>query len=186
MHLLGKVALVAGLGLAVYFGFELYLLSRGTAEPQPMTVAALGRKGPLANTHVTVTDFQAAEQFLIEMENNRWVRVWIPLFTPDGEWTERPVMAFVSGVQNDAELSAKMSGDQLTGVVTNGMQNFGTNQQGQIAPAYPGVDLSDTIAFQIGRAFPSPLIAIPLFLLGVVLMLGGGGVAFGLIKTSRV
>ena len=185
MYLLGKIALIVGLGLALYFGFELYLLSRGTAEPQPMTVAELGKKGALANVHVTLTDFQAAEQYLIEAEGDRWVRVWIPLFTPDGNWTERPVMAYVTGVHNDAELSAKLSRGQLAGVVTNGMQGFGKKQQEQIAPAYPGVDLSDAIAFQIGRSFPQAVVAIPLFLLGVVLFLGGGGIAFGLIKTSR-
>ena len=185
MHLLSRIALIGGLGLALYFGFELYLLSRGTAKPQPMTVAELGRKGSLANVHVTITDFQPAEQFLIETEGDRWNRVWIPLFTPEGKWTERPVMAYVTGVQNDVELSAKIGGSELTGVVTNGMQGFGKNQQEQIAPAYPGVDLSDAIAFQIGRSFPSPLVAVPLFLLGVVLLLGGGGVAFGLIKTGR-
>lgn len=185
MYLLAKIALIVGLGLSLYFGFELYLLSRGTSEPQLMAVAELGRRGALANVHVTITDFQPAEKCLIETENDRWVRAWVPLFMPDRKWTERPVLAYVTSVQNDAELFARIGRGQLTGVVTNGLQGFGSKQQGEIAPAYPNVVLSDAIAFNVGRSFPRPVVAIPLFLLGLVLLFGGGGISFGLIRVNH-
>jgi hypothetical protein len=184
MQLLARIALIAGLGLTIYFSFELFLLSRGTSQPQELTVSELGKKGPLVNSHVTITDFEMPEEYLIETQDGRWTRVWIPLFNQEGKWTERPVLAYVTGVHDDNELSAVIDKDKLTGVVTNGMQNFGSKQQESIAPNYPGVDLSDAIAFHVGRSFPNPLVAAPLLLLGIALLVGGGGVAFGLIRVS--
>jgi hypothetical protein len=178
MHVLGKLFLIAGLGLTIYFGFESMLLCYGTPQPEAISLRDLGRKGKIRNVHVTVSDFQAAEGIVIESSDDRWTRVWVPLFTPDGAWTERPVVMYVTGVQNEAELAAKINHEKLTGVITNGMQNLGKKQRGHFAPQYPNVDLSDAIALHLGRRFPAPLITLPLLALGIAALSGGGYLTF--------
>lgn len=172
-HLFFRVMLLIGLGLAIYFGFESYLLSKGTREPIELSLAALGQPGPIKNAHVTISDFKPSDQFLVQEEHGKWQIVWIPLFTPDGEFTKRPVMAFARHVKGEQDLSARLAPVKLTGVITNGSQGFGQKQQREIASTFPGVDLSDAIAFEIGRAFPNPLFTLPMLVLGLV-MLGVG------------
>jgi len=182
MHLVAKILMIVGLGLTIYFGFELMLLSYGTSQPQVVALSELGRKGPVPNVHVTVHGFCTGDDFVLETSRDRWTRVWVPLLTTEGQWTERPVVAYVTGVQNEQELAAKIEQAQLTGVITNGMQGLGKNQQEKFAPLYPSVDLSDAIALQVGRSFPNPVVTMPLLMLGIVLLLGGGAVTFGLVK----
>jgi hypothetical protein len=178
MNLLGKLLLIAGIGLAVYGGFESSLLVYGTAQPQAIALSDLGRTGKIANVHVTVSEFTTGEGLVVESKDDRWTRVWVPLLKPDGSWTERPVVAYVTGVQNEAELAAKIEHPALTGVITNGVQSLGSKQREQFAPQYPNVDLSNAIAFHVGRRFPTAIVTVPLLLLGIVFLAAGGYLTF--------
>ncbi len=178
-YLLFRVMLILGLGMAIYFGFESYLLTTGTREPLEITVAELGQPGKIKNTHVTITEFKPADQLLIQEEHGKWQIVWIPLFTPEGQFTKRPVMAFARHVKGESDLAERLAPKKLSGVVTNGMQGFGSKQQGEIAPTFPGVDLSNAIAFEIGRPFPNPLVAVPLLMLGLAMFAAGLWGTFG-------
>lgn len=180
MYLLARIALIAGIGLSIMGGFDLYLMSRGTATPAEITLTDLGKLGPIENTHVTVSEFKPASGMVIERRNERLSMVWVPLLKPDGTWPERPVMAYFTGVKDEAELKATLNQPELTGVITNGQQGFGRTYQEQLAPHHPGVDLSDAIAFHVGKAFPSALRAVGLTVAGVVLLIFGGGYVFGL------
>src|SRR5262245_30495812 len=168
MYLLARIALIAGIGLAIMGGFDLYLMSRGTATPAEVTLTDLGKLGPIANTHVTVSEFQPADDMVLEKRDERWSLVWVPLLKPDGTWPERPVMAYFTGVKDEAGLKAALNNPKLTGVITNGSQGFGRSYQEQLAPHHPGVDLSDAIAFHVGKSFPSPLLASGLAVAGAV------------------
>src|SRR5262249_45174582 len=114
MYLLAKIALIAGIGLAIFGGFDLYLMSRGTATPAEVTLTDLGKVGPIANTHVTVSDFQPADDMVIEKRDERWSMVWVPLLKPDGTWPERPVMAYFTGVKDEAGLKGALNNPQRT------------------------------------------------------------------------
>src|SRR3954467_7310947 len=118
-------------------------MTRGTATPAEITLADLGKLGPIENTHVTVSDFKPASDRVREKRDERWSLVWVPLLKPDGTWPERPVMAYFTGVKDEEGLQAPLSQPELTGVITNGQQGFGRTYQQQLAPHHPGVDLSD-------------------------------------------
>ena len=158
-------------GLGVLFlgigGLESRLIVSGTTLPQSVTLAALGEQRAVANVHVTVSQFSFGEGLVIESKDGRWTRVWVPLLLPDGSWTKRPVVAMVTGVQNDDELTAKINRPALTGVVTNGIfLGLGDRQREKFAEHYPQVNFSNAIALHIDRRFPSTLVT------GVVLALG--------------
>jgi hypothetical protein len=184
-HHLAKIVMIIGLAMGLIGGFDSYLWLKGTAEPAPITVAELGQQGSPANVHFTIRDFLPGDFHVIEERNGRWTRVWVPLLKPDGTWPARPVVAFFTGITNAKELEAALEVPALTGVITNGVQSLGRYQQDQFKPGYPNVDLSDALAFQVGRTFPSAALVLPMTLVGLVLFLGGAGVAFGLIRWPR-
>ena len=163
-----RTALFAlGVLLVMIWGLELQLLVSGTALPQAVTLAELGGQKTVANVHVTISQFTVGDHLVIESKDRRWTRVWVPLLQPDASWTQRPVVAIVTGVQNEDELTAKINRPVLTGVVTNGIfLGLGDRQCEKLAEHYPQIDFSNAIALHIDRAFPSPLVT------GVVLALG--------------
>ncbi len=184
MGLLFRLLFIIGAGLSIYGGFESYLFTCATTKPQEITVSQLGKPGPIANRHVTITEFTIPNQYLIEEKNGQWLMVWVPLFNPAGSFTERPVMAYVRHVKDEHDLAQRLDHPQLTGIITNHSQGFGQKQQQEAAPMFPGVDLSNVIAFEVGRAFPSPYITIPLIVLGLVMLVIGVGGSFGMFSAG--
>src|SRR5262245_2188906 len=180
-----KILAIIGIGLTVYGGSDLLLFLGGTTEPQVVTLDELGQPGPIANLHVSVTEFSLGPARLVEGNDERWTRVWVPLLRPDGTWPARPVVAHVTKVQDEQEVGEALAGKALPGVMTNRVQFLGRAQQERFAPMYPGVDLSDAIAFQVRRSFPSLPVALAIFVPGVLCFVGGVGALFGWIPWQR-
>ncbi len=92
------------------------------------------------------------------------------------------MVAWSNTIPNESELGALFKRSVLTGVVTNGRQSLGSNQQQIFAEKYPNVDLSAAIAFQVEGPFPSPWIAYPVTAIGVLLLAIGLRLLFGLFR----
>src|SRR5262245_65976768 len=93
-----KILAIIGIGLTVYGGSDLLFFLGGTTEPQVVTLDELGRPGPIANLHVSVTEFSLGPSRLVERNGERWTRVWVPLLRPGRPLPERPVVANVTKV----------------------------------------------------------------------------------------
>jgi hypothetical protein len=111
--------------------------------------------------------------------------VWLPVLTPAGEWTPRPIVAHTKLTTNEQELAQLLKQEKITGVVSNGMQGLGSNQQQQFAVHYPNANLSGAIALEIGRSFPSPFVAYPMAIGGLAAFIAGIGLLTGLIGKGR-
>jgi hypothetical protein len=186
MRFAGRILFIAGLGAFLIGGFDVTLLLRGTRMPEVTTAAALGAADGTSNVHLTVTNFRFGDGIVIEKDDRgNWKRVWLPVLTPDGQWTPRPIVAHTNQVSNQEELGRLLKQDGITGVVSNGMQSLGSNQQKQLAVRYPSVDLSGAIALEIGRRFPSPFLAYPVAIGGLIALVAGIGLCFGLIGKCR-
>jgi hypothetical protein len=186
MKLLGRILFIVGLGALLLGGFDVTLLLRGTVAPERTTAEALGAADGTNNVHLTVTSFRFGDRLVIEKDNNgNWKRVWVPVLLPDGRWTPRPIVAHTNHVSNQEELDHFLKQDQVTGVVSNGMQSLGRNQQEQFAVHYPSANLSGAIALDIGRRFPSPLVAYPVAIAGLLAIVVAIGIFFGFIGRVR-
>jgi hypothetical protein len=165
---------IIGLGVLLIGGFDVSLLLRGTRTPEVTTLEALGAADGSSNVHLTVTNFKFGDGIVIEKEDpDHWKRVWVPVLTPGGQWTARPIVAHTNRVSDQQELDRFLKQDKITGVVSNGMQSLGRNQQRKFAVHYPTADLSSALALEIGRRFPSPFVAYPLTIGGLCALVAG-------------
>jgi hypothetical protein len=173
MSLTGRFLFIIGLGALLMGGFQSSLLVRGTTRPESFTIAQLGDPNGTSNVHLTVTDYRFGKHIVTLKENGSWQRVWIPLLTQDGKWTKRPVVVHSKEITNPAELDDVLERAEVTGVASNFMKSLGSNQQQQFAKFYPNDDLRGAIALELDASMPSPWIAYPLFLFGIVTFTAG-------------
>lgn len=174
---------MVGCGCLLIGGFDVYLLFRGTPVPEKVTIAELGALDGTDNAHLTITDFKFGDGVVIEHQDGRWRRVWIPLLTLDGTWTRRPVVLYVNGVSNEIEFARFLESQALsvTGIVTNYSQSLGRSQRNEFGKYYPNDNLDGALAVQFHGQFPSPFVAFPLVLGGAVAFFLGIAMAFGLV-----
>ena len=100
-----KILFAVGLGATLYGGFNVWLRLNGTTEPQAVTLEELGKSDGTNNVHLTISKFKIGPGVFHEVnKDGRWLRVWLPLLTPSGEWTSRRVVAWSNAVSNDADL----------------------------------------------------------------------------------
>jgi hypothetical protein len=168
MRFAGRLLFIIGLGALLMGGFKSSLLLRGTKHPESVTIGQLGALDGTSNVHLTVTDYRFGEHIVTIKDDGRWERVWIPLLTKGGHWTQRPVVAHSKNIENFAQLEAVRTRSEVTGVVSNFMQSLGSNQQREFAKLYPSDDLHGAIAIEIDATMPSPWIAFPMFMFGIV------------------
>src|SRR5947209_6427971 len=117
MRLVGRILLIAGLGALLLGGFDVTLLVRGTPTPEVTTAAALGAADGTSNVHLSVTNFKFGDGVVVEQDDSgKWKRVWLPVLTPDGKWTPRPIVAHTSRVSNQEELARLVEQYEITGV----------------------------------------------------------------------
>lgn len=182
-----RLILILGFGALIYGGFETAIAVQGTSEPEVVTLTDLGKKDGTNNVHLTITDFEFGENYLIESDDTgRWKRVWFPLVLPGEKWTERPVVAYATHLNQETELNPLLARRSLTGVVTNVSQRLGSDQQEQFKKMYPDANLSGAIAFHIDRRLPSLFLMIPLTLLGLAMVIFSLGDLFGLFHRNQV
>lgn len=136
--------------------------------PERITIAQLGRIDGSSNVHLTVTDYRFGKHIVTQKDDGSWKRVWIPLLTNAGKWTERPVVVHSKHVNNPAQLNAVLRREEATGVVSNFMQSLGSKQREQFAKVYPNDDLRGAIALQLDASMPSPWIAYSLLTIGIL------------------
>lgn len=166
--------LIAGFFGTIYGGVDVSLLWRGTPQPQEVTLTELGARDGTNNVHLTVTEFQFGDGMVIQYEEDGgWDAIWIPLLTPDGKWTDHPVVLHSGRITNDAELERTLQLTSVTGVVSNFKQGLGVTQQAEFAKLYPNADLRSAIAIQLNGKFPSPSIAYTALICGVIAVVAG-------------
>ncbi len=128
--LLPRLLFIAGLGCLILGGSDVSLLLRGTATPEETTAKTLGSEEGIRNVHLTVKEFQFGSRVVIEKDDDgKWKRVWIPVLTPYGKWTPRPIVIHTSQISNREELEQFLNRDQVTGFISNGIQGLGRYQQ---------------------------------------------------------
>lgn len=164
----GRILFYLATGALLMGGYQSSLLLRGSVHPERATIREIGDVNGTSNVHLTVTDFEFGQHIVTLKENGDWRRVWIPLLLPDGSWPDRKVVLHTNRVDNLAQLNTVLKRTTVTGVATNFLQSLGSNQQEQFAPIYPNVDLDGAIALELDGSMPSPWIAYPLLVFGLV------------------
>jgi hypothetical protein len=86
-------------------GIDLTLLLRGTRTPEVTTATALGATDGTNNVHLTITNFRFGEGIIEKDGTGNWKRVWLPVLTPGGQFTPRPIVAHTKQISNDDELA---------------------------------------------------------------------------------
>src|SRR5262245_45002746 len=184
MRLVPRLLLLGGFGLLLIGGFDVSLLLRGSAEPDRITLQELGQKNGTGNVHLSITDYVVGSGMVMEKDDNDGgKRIWMRRHTPTGEWTDRPIIAHAR-VSDQAQLDRFLERSSLTCVVTNGLQGVGKYQQEKFAESYPGVNLDSAIAFQVDRRFPSPFVAFPVTIIGLLMFGIGLASLFGFLRKN--
>ena len=181
MNFLGRLLFLVGLAAVLIGGFDVSLLLRGTRSPEVVTITELGADDGTRNVHLAVTDFQFGDGFVLEEEEGEWKRVWVPILTPEGKWTDRPVVLHTTRVANEGDLDRLYQRETVTGIVTNFRQGLGSNQRKEFAKSYPSADLRGAIALELDGRFPSPFVAYPMAIVGAIMFLFGIGMLFGFV-----
>ncbi|QDV86839.1 hypothetical protein [Planctomycetes bacterium TBK1r] len=164
----GRILFYLGTGALLMGGYKSSLLLRGSVIPERAMLTSIGKVNGTSNVHLTVTDFEFGKHIVTLKDDGTWQRVWIPLLLPDGSWPDRKVVLHSQHIKNPAQLNAVLKRKTVTGVATNFFQSLGKNQQEQFAPLYPNVNLSGAIALELDGAMPSPWVAYPLLIFGLV------------------
>lgn len=167
MRLVTRLLYIAGIGALLIGGFDVSLLLRGSATPEVTTATELGASGSKHSVHLTITKFRFGDHAVLEKDDDdRCTRVWLPVLAPDGAWTPRPVVAHTKRCW-DSEIERLMTQAEITGVVSNGMIGLGRKPRQVFAQSYPGADLTDAIAIELDKQFPSPIVAVPVTIGGL-------------------
>jgi hypothetical protein len=168
MSVAGRILFYLGTGALLMGGYKSSLLLRGSVAPERASISNIGKINGTSNVHLTITDFKFGKHIVTLKDDGTWQRVWIPLLLPDGSWPDRKVVLHSKHIKDPAQLNAVLQRETVTGVATNFFQSLGTNQQEQFAPIYPNVNLSGAIALELDGTMPSPWVAYPLLLFGLV------------------
>jgi len=90
-------------GCALFFlaWREWRLVSASQSEPQVMSCAELGEKGPGSNAHVRMTDFMLCDwNYVYESRRDRWRGAWVPAIPLDGPDADA-VRAYIAALPKD-------------------------------------------------------------------------------------
>ncbi|WP_339727025.1 hypothetical protein [uncultured Gimesia sp.] len=186
MTIVIRILFVLGLAGTIFGARETLLVFRGTAEPEQVTLAALGQKDGTDNVHLTITDFEFGEGVVFEeKKNGEWKQIWIPLVLEGEKWTDRPVIARTNEISREADLISLILKPELTGVVSNFLGGLGSDQKKQFKAMYPNAALDGAIVFDLNKKFPSPIYAISILVVGVVCLIGAIGLFFGLFQRKE-
>jgi hypothetical protein len=150
------LGVVSGLVLGGIAWQNYTLLQQGKPTPQQLRVGELAANGPGDNIHVTLTDFDFGDGYVVERKNGRWNRVWIPAFPDDqaGQVNEIKVLVTTSRVKDEAELERFYQQETVTGIITNSIHWQGSEIR-ELQRSYPDLDVSSLWVVDAGRAFPS-------------------------------
>jgi hypothetical protein len=191
MSILGRIKLILGgpclvaVGLVVFSlgSDEKRLADTAAAQPQEMTLRQLIDRGPEGNPHIILSDFEFAENMVIEKKekSERWTKVWVPM-TPlevnlDGPPKPSSVRAILlsKNVTNNEGLAALEAKPKLNGLVTNLIDKLGYKEKQLLANRYPGTNFEKCIIFEEGREPASTMKVYLYWAIGGAIVLAGIG-----------
>lgn len=179
-RILGGLVFLMGLSLTLLGVTEFLIYQEGSDIPEQITLQELGVPDPGKNVNLIITDFQFGDRYQIE-ENKKaeWKQVWIPLWLPDGKFTEVPVIAHIKGLTSRDEVETLSLRKEIPGILTRGKDGFGNKERRYFKSIYPETDFTNAISFEIDRQFPSLLFIIPITLAGIAQIVLGLGFAWG-------
>jgi hypothetical protein len=164
----GLFVWLIGFLMAGLSGMELLTALRCSAEPTPISCAALGAKGPPGSHYITLTGFTPKYDGYIywpDEQSGKWCSVQIPLL--DGISPQPPAVATVFHVSDEVALREVLSQGELTGTLTQlGMRGEGA---AAIAAYNPGVDPSACWLLQVGGKPQDRTLMAGLFVGGIAL-----------------
>ncbi len=171
--------LIAGIGCCFLAVIEFRLWSKGSSQPETITLAELGSADSVSNIHLEITNFTVNDNYVVEQAENSgkvrkgWFLLEIPGNNPldplESSPTERPVVVQISG--DEDHMKDVLQRNELRGVVTTDGSGLDKDLKRQFGPSIRQGSLDNAIKFEVERSFPSLVWVIPLFLGGIVLML---------------
>jgi hypothetical protein len=187
MFLAGAVSLIMGF-FGTFFGLDqLRLAMHASDKPQPVRLADLGARPPGDNVYVALTDFTPVWEGTLtqaETQDGPWSQVWVPLAPAAGRQQPRPqdvrAVIMFNRIHNEAELEEALDGRPLVGLIKS---RGGYAQWQDLRERNPGVALNqcwvvweDHEPLSVTTAVGIVGVAIPLFALGLCLVIAGSQV----------
>src|SRR4051794_38966721 len=147
------VGLLFGGILAVLAWQDSKIASRGTPEPEDITLDAPAKRGLSGNVHLRVSQFRVGDNFVFETKNNAWQRVWGPLYGSDKQIR----LIVKSGKMKSApEVAALQQIGKVTGIITNDIHSLGSAERKKLEESYPGVNFDSLPILEQEKSFPGP------------------------------
>jgi hypothetical protein len=147
----------AGLGgLALWQ--EQTLASLASPTPQKITLQQLIDNGPGDNIHVTVTQLQFGLDWVYEEKNQRWERVWIPIY-PDRNAELRKefhVIVRTSDTPDEDTANQFCQQTELTGLIVNSIHQLRSPEIIVLEQGFPNIDASQILVLDTSRKLSSP------------------------------
>lgn len=119
-----------------------------SVPPRQVDLQTLIEKGPQDNPHVQVTDFQFGEGYVVEMTNNRWTSLWIPLFPkkkpgkPTSVGREIKAVLKSSAIHDADALRPFLRQGQVVGICSDATSLPGGSTRTKLLEFNPGSQLS--------------------------------------------
>lgn len=171
MRSLFMFGMVVGIALAGIGGAQLRTRARGDLTPVVRTVHELGAPDALAKFHVAVTNFRAGDVHIVPSGSRGGGKnAWAPLLKPDGTWPAHPVFAFLPGFADEQAAARQLHQPELVGILSDSLPG---SARSHLSVHYPDVDLANAVSVRVGASLPSLSVSLTLFVVGLVLLVGG-------------
>lgn len=153
------IVLLAAAGLSsLALWQEQTLASLASPTPQKITLQQLIDNGPGDNIHVTVTQLQFGLDWVYEEKNQRWERVWIPIY-PDRNAELRKefrVIVRTSDTPDEAAANQFCQQTELTGLIVNSIHQLRSPEIIVLEQGFPKIDASQILVLDTSRKLSSP------------------------------
>jgi hypothetical protein len=158
-----RIVFVCLMGLAFLFGAIMpfaWLQTKeerdlGSVPPHEISLAELIDKGPGANRHVIVTDYQPGG-FAFEAKSNSWTQVWLALFSPRLPRNKIRAVFNSNSIRNEQELRHVASLGRLKGICSSELRtSWGLTLGPEIVKSNQGIPLEAAWDIRELRDVPS-------------------------------
>ena len=170
-----NAALVIGGGIVMFFAFQEFgLASKSNSVPVEITLSELVEKGPQDNVYFTVRDFMPAGDDYVYEESRpgNMTKVWVPCIPLDTQDTTKFIL-YSNNTRTEDALIEMVAADTVTGMIVNDITKLDRETTNLLKQGLPGVDISAAYIFEANRKPSSYLACTGLFLIGLILILGG-------------
>ncbi len=127
-----------------------------SVPPVELTLDTILTAGPSGHQHITVTEFEFGEGYVVEEENFRWSKTWVPAF-PRGKAAPRdPIQCVVQplGVDHHEDILAIEQQQSITGILRVD-SSLGSDVATELKKVNPGRELAVRYLLEEVRRIPN-------------------------------